>query len=299
MCESVCTQDAITTAYAGTGDYMSHQGITVDFDICNCCGDCGDTCPVGLSFNNFINGSLKCSSLGGGGSTGGDEGGNTGGGNWGGGSNNSSPNINKIRKKNILTPNDSFLLNQTLTDMLEQCGYASMYNYLVDNGAKLNDININSNIEGLAHYDPWTNTLSFKDGTVISFSLPEEFIHFFQQNYYPEGIKQYNPEGRSNIEFEAKLIQDIICTIGGSGCGYYGRGKEYEAIYDDWLLGITKNGTHFPSYNEMLERNPAWNNLNYVDFMTDFATSSAFYNYPIINDMPPSAIDYISASGCD
>jgi hypothetical protein len=187
-------------------------------------------------------------------------------------------------------------LERILEILLEQCGYSTMYNFLTSNAYKLNSIGISTTQSSPGIYNATNNTMTFNTNTSIYEAFPEEFIHFFQNRYYSGGIGQYsNTIGHSNIEFEAKLIQDILCLIRGFGCGYFGIGNNHAIHYMEWLNIITNDGTHIPSLDDLLTKNPAWGNLNYWDFMDDFRIKISTYNYPINSNLSPVALIYLNS----
>lgn len=60
-------------------------------------------------------------------------------------------------------------------------------------------------------YNPGSNTLVLNINTPIILNvISEELIHAGQNRVYKYGIKQYNEKGKPNIEFEAKVTQDLI-----------------------------------------------------------------------------------------
>ena len=63
-----------------------------------------------------------------------------------------------------------------------------------------------------ASYNAKTNEVLLKTGsTIATNSIQEEFIHAAQDRVYFNGILQYaGKEGTPNIEFEAKIIQELI-----------------------------------------------------------------------------------------
>lgn len=206
--------------------------------------------------------------------------------------------LRKIVAKNNIKGEGLESLIRILNEKLEECGYRTMYNYLTANDQKITSVGIDPSIKDPGNYNPWTNTMNFRSNNDISGGFPEEFIHFFQNMYYPGGTSQYTNVGRSNIEFEAKILQDILCEVKGLGCPYYGRGAKYSNYYDKWILAITKGGTYIPNYNDLLKKDAMWGNVNYWDFMEDFKTTKTAYNFPINNSLVPSVINFLSASSC-
>lgn len=118
-------------------------------------------------------------------------------------------------------------LEQIMEEKRQECGYVAMYNYLIYNNYKKNDVRINSSLSSSGRYNPQTNVMEFKSNDLIESAFSEEFIHFFQNMYYPGGTGQYaKEEGASNIEFEAKLLQDILCQLSDGSCPLLGSGGE-------------------------------------------------------------------------
>lgn len=191
-------------------------------------------------------------------------------------------------------------MNEAIENASRYCGFQAMFNYLVENGYKLDTIYIDSEMEdGYAGYSSRTNVMVFKDNSNILESFLEEFIHFFQNKYYPEGINKYaGKKGFSNIEFEAKLIINILYRIHGVASMTYGDGNQYGYIYEEWILGITKEYTYFPNFLDLLEQDPKWGNLNYWHFIDDFVNSNPYYSYPIDDTLPPRALNFLNQSGC-
>lgn len=71
----------------------------------------------------------------------------------------------------------------------------------------------------LASYNPVTNTMTFRSAYDIpSGHLIEELFHAYQDRYYPGGINQYAVNGESSVEFEAKVLKDILRGY-NDGCG--------------------------------------------------------------------------------
>jgi hypothetical protein len=178
-------------------------------------------------------------------------------------------------------------LKTELMDMLQKCGYLAMKQAIDDSKQKISDIVYNPNISG-GGYNPTTKVLSFNNSQSIgSGTFQEEFVHFYQDVYYPGGISQYL--GYINIEFEAKLIQDIICRMWGAGGSYFGEGANHGFEYNMWIENITQEGTVFPSYDEI--KNQYWY------FLQDFQQKIGlpYYNMPINNNLNPNALHDISA----
>lgn len=195
-------------------------------------------------------------------------------------------------------------LNRALKDRLNNCGYEAMYKYLESNGRKINSISIDPSLKDPGAYDPRTNTITFKNNEQIYNAFSEEFIHFFQNNYYKNGIVQYlGKKGEANIEFEAKLIQDILNRIKTTSSGYITYGlnadSKYISDYLDWIDIITQDGTHIPNYSNLVEMKSSDKNLNYWNFMQEFIVNKPNYKTLIEDDLPPTAINFMSLSKCN
>jgi len=201
-----------------------------------------------------------------------------------------------IFKNNSLNTAAKQELDRALEDKLQECGYSAMYGYLTGNNFQINDVRINSALQSPGAYYAQSNILEFKSVESIYTAFPEEFMHFFQNKYYQGGISQYDNTGRSNIEFEAKLMQDLLCNIKSGICGWYGAGLKSGNQYSIWINKITDYGSKTPNYSDLLKRDPEWNNLNYWDFMEDFCSGHPDYDYPIDRNLRPQALEYIKSN---
>ncbi|MCL1938695.1 MAG: hypothetical protein FWF52_09910, partial [Candidatus Azobacteroides sp.] len=81
------------------------------------------------------------------------------------------------------------ILNQTVADLLPLYGYTCLYDYIVSKKNAFSDVKIDANsTEG--GFNPLTKALIFKTEASISYSFAEEFVHLYQDTYYPAGIYQ-------------------------------------------------------------------------------------------------------------
>lgn len=215
--------------------------------------------------------------------------------NPGGNNNNGVSLTGGIIRTNSLDLAGRLELERALQDKLQECGYNTMHRYIADNSYQINEVRINSSLQSPAAYYAQSNTLEFRSNEDIYNGFPEEFIHFFQNMNYPGGISQYDDVGRSNIEFEAKLMQDLLCNVKGLGCPDYGtsQNSKYLESYGYWIDAMTNGGTQMPDYNDLLRRDPEWENLNYWDFMEDFCSEHPNYDYPIDRNLTPQALGFI------
>ena len=92
--------------------------------------------------------------------------------------------------------------------------------------------------------------------TIATNSIQEEFIHAAQDRVYFNGILQYaGKEGTPNIEFEAKIIQELIYCANGYGFGGLGAGPTHADDYTRWIMLLCEDGfldEKFPSLSEVL-----------------------------------------------
>ena len=148
-----------------------------------------------------------------------------------------------------------------------------------------------------ASYNPATDAISLKTGSDIAATqIQEEFIHAAQDMTYSNGISQYaGKTGTPNIEFEAKIIQELIYCANGYGFGGLGSGPTHADEYSRWIVLLCEDGLFdekFPSMSEVL--NTKYSNYGYYDFMGFFKTKSPSYNYSIINGLQPIFLDYVN-----
>ena len=128
------------------------------------------------------------------------------------------------------------------TALKEFCGkspiYKAMYDALVKKGIKFK-FEINPGIlekeQGNAGYKE--AAFYFKDGNSIkSVYLQEEMIHAVQElDIY--GV-EYMEQARKNVEFEVKVIQDVIMERNGEGGMYLGsanHSNDFMHAYNDWI----------------------------------------------------------------
>ena len=215
--------------------------------------------------------------------------------------------------KKISLPNNAITsLNAIMDQLINEypCGYPMLYSYLLSKGGKFSDIYINT-LGNPGTYDPATKALTFNSLGSISSAFPEEFIHLFQDYYYSGGINQYNgTTGHNNIEFENKLLQDLLCriyvntsAIPTHGCYYYGAGKQYRDYYFNWLTNLlAATNNKIPTVAQLNQMRPITNgtttlNCNYLFFMQDFNAANG--NLPLNYYLNPGAFEYITDhSGC-
>lgn len=116
----------------------------------------------------------------------------------------------KIIPSIYLDKDETEILNTTLDELLEQCGYKKIYHAIIDFDYSLEEIRIDPNSESIGGYTPEIVELIFRASSVIEEAMAEEFIYLYHDSFYT-GISAFAESdcGRSNIEFEAKLFRDI------------------------------------------------------------------------------------------
>lgn len=148
-----------------------------------------------------------------------------------------------------------------------------------------------------ASYNPSTNIVTLKTGTTIQQNyVQEEFIHAAQDRTYSGGILQYvGTTGTPNIEFEAKIIQEMMYyIIDGGGFGNLGAGPIYSDEYIRWIVAICTDGSSdtFPTMTKVLSTK--YSSLGYYDFLDYFKIKDSQYNHNTIYSLKPQLIDYIN-----
>jgi hypothetical protein len=194
--------------------------------------------------------------------------------------------------KNSLPTSAKEILKDKWQEMINNyCAYKAMYDNSSD---EFSDVIIDPTNDAQGSYNPCTNKLIFKNGTsqAINETFPEEYIHFFQNNYYVGGICQYLGRGQHyNIEFEAKVIQDLINQYGmmngyNLGVTPYGRGQNLGNTYEDWLWNLTNGGTSMPTSAQILQYFES--GYSYWDFMNDWAAKNG---YQVDSNFTPQAFN--------
>lgn len=140
-----------------------------------------------------------------------------------------------------------------------------------------------------ANYVVIGNTASLKENM-----LEEELIHAGQNRVYPNGIGQYYKKpGNSNIEFEAKLTQDLISYLNG---GYINIGATQDNFdkYTFWVMDICENNDSgepaFPSMEMVLHFKLG--DYGYFRFAEDLGRAIEAYNYPVLMNLDPLYINF-------
>lgn len=199
----------------------------------------------------------------------------------------STPIIDDIANNIFLDFTQTKLLEDALDELIDLCSDEYIYNELVAQGKKFN-FTMDSSLGGLAGYDPSSKTFKFRNNDAItSGKLKEEFFHAFQDAFYSGGISQYANTGKANVEFEAKLYQDIVKS---NCCLAFDQSiVPYNLIlnYMDWVNLIRSNPSNLSSKDYKY-----WVNL-FNQYSTSYSsTLSSNLQYP------NALISVLSNSGC-
>ncbi|MEP0985440.1 hypothetical protein [Ekhidna sp.] len=152
-------------------------------------------------------------------------------------------------------------------------------------------VNINPALSTPGGFYPSTNTISFRSLEDIDYnSVLEEYFHAFQ--HYRIGIGKYSfgdKKGASNIEFEAKLYNDIVsqanidllAEMGESFFFLGGSSNEYST----WINQVTSNHTKYPTWQSIKD--------DYYNYMQLFTQEKPIYDFPIDYDLQPTTMLYL------
>ena len=231
---------------------------------------------------------------------GGSYGGGTGGGGTGTGSTSLSAKAKRIIEKSSLNSSANSRLNSLIEELWDRCAFKYVSDFTYSQRMPFTDVRIDPTLKGNGAYDPYTGILSFKNERNITEEVFwEEFLHLYQDSYYPNGTRKYaGKKGHANIEFEAKLMIDILCILRQGLCPGYGGTPANASIYSDWLLYLTQYGDRFPTYADLMIRLPAYGNKNYWDFLYDLSTDTTRpeYNSEVDYLLMPDALQNIGRS---
>ena len=219
-------------------------------------------------------------------------------GNSNGGDGSPSAQLSALASKVSLSSTQTELLNDVLDDVLQDCGFQFMNGSIVTSEYKFSDVKIDPSISSSGGYDPFTGNLLFRGTNDINKDIfREELVHLYQTSYYGQSqMKNYFNTASGNIEFEAKLIEDLLCNAKPvGGCMYFGEGLNYGSNYANWITSLTSDGTRFPTMQDIM--NTKETGLGYWDFLTDFVQKSgAYYNLSVNYSLTPGALNFINST---
>ena len=104
------------------------------------------------------------------------------------------------------------------------------------------NFNVDGSISNPAKYNCAINTITLKSGSSINKNaILEELFHAYQNTIYPEGTCQYHlgTPGYTNIEFEAKVFNDIYSKLYGGMTS--GNVNFPPLLFDEYETWITNN----------------------------------------------------------
>lgn len=171
----------------------------------------------------------------------------------------STPLVNSIyAKTSTLTKSQRNLLEKALQDFIEMCPqYEEMFDELTISGLIKFEINPDLLAKGGGRAGYFDGVISFYDEKYIKVRfLQEELIHAIQERDVYS--LDYMRNARKNVEFEAKVIQDIVdvmITGRGGGIGCMNESDEFKNNYMEWILVYSSSGIkEFVSrFNEFCE----------------------------------------------
>jgi len=225
--------------------------------------------------------------------------------NGGGSGNNGGPSAaaSSIMRNINLNTSGINKLNETLEKILKLCGYSYVKTFLNTNAFYFSSVKYNTNMNSIGGYNPSNRELTFKSEDNIEDDFPEEFLHLYQDAYYQYkgGIGKYlNAAGMPNIEFEAKVMMDVICVLAAGACPYMGATPDNWTYYSNWIEHITDGNSRVPNLVDLLCVYPDCNNKNYWNFLSDFSNDSIRFQYngQINRDLYPEALMNLSDAKC-
>jgi len=213
--------------------------------------------------------------------------------------------LSRVLEQNHLKKEANERLMNVVKSLLSAEDGEAYKNIIETAGVSFSDVRIDPNLKGLGGYDPQTGALLFKSiNSIREEAFFEEFIHLSQDRLYIGGITQYNYKGRPNIEFEAKVIADLIRVQRGFGAEL-GKGPinikkinkpdgtfiyidetPLNNSYEDWIKMLLKISP--PLTFEKLDNckipiiatDGNSYDYGYRDFMLNFRTKDPQYNKP-------------------
>lgn len=159
-------------------------------------------------------------------------------------------------------------INAALADMCTEKEYSYLYELDKDNEYKFSDVLIDPTIseEATAVYNVETRVFKFYDVSAINaLTLTEEFLHM-NQHYCYDGLGKYWEKGMSNIEFEAKFVQDVINYRGFMPTQFLSQGKDHLSDFLSWMDTFAESND-FPDFSQV---ESGINGCNWWDFIEDF-----------------------------
>lgn len=188
-------------------------------------------------------------------------------------------------------------INAALTDMCAEKEYSYLYKLDENKGYKFSKVLIDPNIEepATAVYNVETREFKFYAVSAINaLTLTEEFLHM-NQHYLYDGLGKYWNKGMSNIEFEAKFVQDVINYRDFSPTQFLSEGKYHTADFLDWMDSFAAN-SDFPTFSQVKSGKGG---CSWWDFVEDFRQNNLNirpYAIPVDKSLTGKLVDLIGSN---
>lgn len=185
-------------------------------------------------------------------------------------------------------------LNSALVDVCSHKEYDFLYQVDVSKGYAFASAVVDPNIPepATATYNVENRTLAFYTASAANeLTLTEEFLHM-NQHYLYNGLGKYWTKGMSNIEFEAKFVQDVINYRINVFTQLLGRGDGHINDYYD-LMDKFKKTEDFPVFSEVKD---GVNGCNWWTFVEDFRTTNSHikpYAVPVDGTLEGKLVNFI------
>ena len=204
----------------------------------------------------------------------------------------------KIFKTTGLDNNSLNTLKNILKDLSKQKGYKQMLSVALQK--PLTNISINTSLKNPGGYYTSSQSMVFRSDADLKEAFNEELIHHIQNVTYTNGIDQYdkNRGGLCNIEFEAKVLQDILCMMNTGACPSYGATQANGNAYTNWIGDVCDWGEWMPAQSNLEMAAPGTGGKGYWEFLEDFNNDPNRQNYhsPINYNLETNVINYFQTA---
>lgn len=188
-------------------------------------------------------------------------------------------------------------INAALAEMCTEKEYSYLYELDKNNNYKFSNVLIDPTIneKATAVYNVETREFKFYDVSAINaLTLTEEFLHM-NQHYCYNGLGKYWGKGMSNIEFEAKFIQDVINYRGFMPTQFLSQGKYHTTEFLGWMDTFAES-SDFPTFSQV---KTGINGYTWWDFIEDFRQEHITikpYAVPVDNSLTGKLVDLIGSN---
>ncbi|MCG8581136.1 MAG: hypothetical protein MI866_14545, partial [Bacteroidales bacterium] len=187
------------------------------------------------------------------------------------------------KNKTPLTPEQKSLVNNILSDIMHMDDIgAEILRNLDQVDIYVNSWVINSNLRGQAGYDPRSGDIQFINADAIKMNnIAHELTHVAQELYYNGRLTNIlNSDdlyGYSNIEFEARIIDDLR----GVTIQRLTYDEELDKEYIDFIIDMRYNG--IPTDIDDL----------FLRFIEYFKHENPQYDWPTDPDLTPELLKFL------